>query len=86
MAIATGRQWLHELVSGKVADVDTIAQREGRSKRSVYMAMSLSFVAPDIVEAAVDGRLPRGIGATRLVDLPLSWALQRKRLGISSRL
>ena len=33
-AIATGRQWLQELISGKVADTEAIAQREGRSKRS----------------------------------------------------
>jgi hypothetical protein len=35
--------------------------------------ISLAFVAPDIIEAAAAGRLSRGIGITRLVDLPLSW-------------
>ena len=82
-AIATGRQWLLELTSGKMKDTDAIAAREGRSKRSVHMAISLAFVAPDIIEAAVAGKLPRGIGATRLVDLPPSWSLQRKRLGLT---
>ncbi len=80
-AIALGRKWLQDLISGKAADVETIAAREGRSARSVNMMISLAFVAPDIIEAAVAGRLPRGIGITRLVDLPLSWAEQKDSLG-----
>jgi hypothetical protein len=76
-AIALGRKWLDELVSGKVTDVEAIAARENRSARSVHMTISLAFIAPDIIEAAVAGRLPRGIGLTRLVDLPPSWAKQR---------
>jgi site-specific DNA recombinase len=84
-AVAQGRLWLDELVTGKVTNVDAIALREDRSRRSVHMIMSLAFVSPDIVEAAVSGQLPRGIGITRLVDLPSSWAKQRQRLGLVPR-
>lgn len=79
-AIALGRTWLQELVTGKTADIETIAAREGRSERSVQMALSLAFLAPDIVEAAIMGTLPRGIGVTRLVDMPPSWPAQRQAL------
>jgi site-specific DNA recombinase len=79
--IAMGRQWLNELMSGKVRDTNEIAKREGRSQRSVHMMLSLAFLAPDIVEAAVEGRLPRGIGMTRLTDLPPSWTSQWTSLG-----
>ena len=82
-ALAQGRQWLDELVTGTVPDTDAIAEREGRSKRSVHMTISLAFVAPDIVEAAVTGRLPRGVGITRLIDLPPSWSMQLERLGLA---
>ena len=85
-AIALGRKWLDEIVSGKSAGVDAIAEREGRSARSVHMTISLAFVAPDIVEAAVAGRLPRGIGVTRLVNLPLSWTKQNEALGLPPQL
>ena len=34
------------------------------------MTISLAFLAPDLVNAAIDGRLPRGMGVTRLTDLP----------------
>jgi ParB-like chromosome segregation protein Spo0J len=81
-AIATGRKWLKELVEGKSLDIEAIAKREGRSARSMQMMISLAFVAPDIVEAAIAGRLPRGLGTTRLADLPPSWRRQREVLGL----
>lgn len=84
-AVALGRQWLSELVSGEILDTEALAAREQRSKRSVHMLISLAFVAPDIIEALIASRLPRGIGITRLADLPPSWAKQRKMLGISNR-
>jgi len=84
-AIALGRKWLQDLITGKAKDADAIAAREGRSARSVNMMISLAFVAPDIIEAAAAGRLPRGIGVTRLVDLPLSWAKQKDALGLPTR-
>ncbi len=49
------------------------------------MTLSLAFLAPDIVKAAVEGRLPRGYGLKRLVDLPMAWPDQWRALG-SSRL
>jgi site-specific DNA recombinase len=51
--IAMSRLWPNELASGKARNTDEIATREGRSKRSVHMMLSLAFLAPDIVEAAV---------------------------------
>jgi hypothetical protein len=32
------------------------------------MTVSLAFLAPNLVKAAVEGRLPRGIGVERLRD------------------
>jgi site-specific DNA recombinase len=71
-------------MTGEIATVETIAAREGRSKRSVQMMISLAFVAPDIIEASVKGALPRGIGITRLMDLPPLWSDQRQQLGLKS--
>ena len=59
-AIAKGRRWLNEMISGKVEGIEAIAAREGVSERSARMGLSLAFLAPDIVQAAVDGTLPRG--------------------------
>jgi site-specific DNA recombinase len=84
-AVALGRKWLQDLISGRTGDVETIAAQNGRSARSVNMTISLAFVAPDIIEAAVAGRLPRGIGITRLIDLPLNWAEQKTALALPAK-
>jgi hypothetical protein len=46
--------------------------------------ISLAFLAPDLVKAAIDGRLPQGMGITRLTDLPAEWSRQREMLGFPS--
>jgi site-specific DNA recombinase len=81
-AIARGRQWLPEIETG-TATVDGIAAREACSKRHVSMTISLAFLAPSLVKAAVDGRLPRGIGVARLFDAPVAWSRQQQMLGFA---
>jgi hypothetical protein len=55
-------------------NTDRIAEREGCSVRKVNMTISLAFLAPDLVKAAIDGRLPYGMGIARLTDLPAEWS------------
>jgi len=46
----------------------------------------LAFLAPDIVEAILDGTQPVDLTAetlSRLPDLPVSWADQRALLGFN---
>ena len=81
-AIARGRLWLSEIQSGVVANVQDIAARERCSKRHVNMTLSLAFLAPSLVKAAVEGRLPRGIGVARMHELPPGWARQYGILGL----
>ena len=74
-SIARGRRWLDELTADARTTTEKIAEREGCSLRKVNMTISLAFLAPALVKAAIDGRLPRGVGVTRLFDLPadLTW-------------
>ena len=81
-SIATARAWLDELVSNRIKDVDALAQREHRSLRSTSMMLSLAFLAPALVQAIAEGRLPRGIGVTRLFDLSNDWSRQFVTLGL----
>jgi site-specific DNA recombinase len=83
-ALSRGRRWLDELISGAVTNIDEIAKRERCSSRKVNMTISLAFLAPDLVKAAIEGRLPRGIGITRLCDLPASWSDQYRQLGLAN--
>jgi site-specific DNA recombinase len=82
-AIGRGRRWLDEIVAGSVADVEQIAARQKCSVRQVNMTISLAFLAPDLVRAAVEGRLPRGIGVERLRDGPAEWSRQFEALGLN---
>ena len=64
--------------------VESIAARESKSERSIRMTLSLAFLSPDLVKAAIDGRLPRGFGLTRLIDLPIAWSDQWAALGLKA--
>ena len=84
-SISRGRRWLDELVTDDTATAATIAKREGCTTRKVNMAISLAFLAPDFVKAAIDGTLPHGMGVARLTDLPAEWSKQRQMLGLPGR-
>jgi site-specific DNA recombinase len=82
-AIAKGRRWLNDVVSGRVTNVTELCTREKCSIRQVNMTISLAFLAPNLVKAAVEGRLPRGIGVERLRDPPTEWSRQFEALGLN---
>jgi site-specific DNA recombinase len=82
-AIARGRRWLDDVVSGRVTRVAELCAREKCSVRQVNMTISLAFLAPTLVKAAVEGRLPRGIGVERLRDPPTEWSRQFEALGLN---
>jgi hypothetical protein len=83
-SIARGCRWLDELMTDPQSNTESIAAREGCSARKINMTISL-FLAPDIVKAAIEGRLPYGLGVARLCDLPAEWHRQRLMLGLSVR-
>jgi site-specific DNA recombinase len=63
--------------------VESIAKREVCSAGKVNMTISLAFLAPNLVKAAIEGRLSRGMGVARLCDLPAEWSRQRQMLGFA---
>jgi hypothetical protein len=81
-AIARGRRWLNEIVSGSVATDAGQLQRERCTVRHVNLTLSLAFLAPQLVKAAVEGRLPRGINIERLRDPHAEWGRQFEELGL----
>jgi DNA invertase Pin-like site-specific DNA recombinase len=81
-AIAQGRLWLDELISGAVTSTQEIAERQQCSVRQVNRAITLAFLSPRIIEAATEGRLPRGIGIASIRHLPAEWSKQHTALGL----
>ena len=82
-AIARGRRWLDDVISGRVTTVAQLCTRERCSVRQVNMTISLAFLAPNLVKAAVEGRLPRGIGVEQPRDPPTEWSRQFEALGLN---
>jgi hypothetical protein len=83
-ALGDSHRWLDELLSDPDQTLESLALREGKTDRSIRMTLSLAFLAPDIVKAAVEGRLPRGYGRKRLVELPMAWPDQWRALGFEA--
>jgi site-specific DNA recombinase len=76
-------------VAGRTDDgfrstIETLAAREGKTERSIRMTLSLAFLSPALVKAGIEGRLPRGFGARRLMDLPIEWSNQWSALGLKA--
>jgi site-specific DNA recombinase len=63
-----------------------LAKREGVSPSYFTRLVRLSYLAPDIVLAILDGRQPRDLTADKLLAhsrLPLAWHEQRSALGFA---
>jgi DNA invertase Pin-like site-specific DNA recombinase len=84
-AIARGRCWLDEIIADPNVTTESIAKREGCSPRKVNKTISLAFLAPDLVKAAIEGALPHGMGVARLFDLPAEWSRQHQMLGLAAQ-
>ena len=85
-SIARGRRWLGEMLTDAKVTTEYIATREKCSVRKVNMTISLAFLAPGLVNAAMNGQLPRGMGIARLCDLPAEWSRQYQALGLANPL
>jgi hypothetical protein len=83
-ALGHAHRWLDELMADPHQSIEMIAAREGKTERSIRMTLSLAFLAPAIVKAAIEGRLSRGFGVTRLIDPPMAWSDQWTALGLTA--
>jgi len=83
-ALRDAHRWLQELMTVSDQTVEALAAREGKTERSIRMTLSLAFLSPTLARAAIDGRLPRGFGAKRLMDLPMAWSDQWSALGLKA--
>lgn len=84
-AIATARCWRDALLPIPEEGIEAIALRHGKTERWVRKHLTLAFLDPKLVEAAVDGVLPRGYGLSRFLDLPADWTDQWRVLGLTNQ-
>lgn len=82
--IAKAHYWMQMLITGKANTVREIAASEGIAENEVSRRIQLAFLAPDIVEAILQGQQPNTLTAQsliRLKHLPGDWDGQRTLLG-----
>jgi hypothetical protein len=85
-AVTSAHRWFADLKTGKTRSIKQLAERVGVDKGDVSRILPLAFLAPDIVEAILDGRHPVDLTAYRLKrihTLPYDWQAQRDLLGFA---
>lgn len=77
-ALARAFRWRKMLETGAYATVGDIAAAEKINRAYVCRLLNLTLLAPDIVEAILDGRQPKGMQLDELVKaIPGAWDEQR---------
>jgi site-specific DNA recombinase len=80
------RRFNTTLVDSDGVPFAVLAKREGVSPSYFTRLVRLSYLAPDITQAILDGRQPRDLTADKLLAhsrLPLTWDEQRTVLGFA---
>jgi len=83
-AVVRAHRWFDDLIAGRARSLGEIAKREGISDRYVGHLMPLAFLAPDIVEAILNGTQLLDLTAetlTKRTGLPLGWPEQKVLFG-----
>ena len=85
-AVALAYHWAKRLEEGAYASVVEIAEAYGMSERYVWKILRLAHLAPDIVEAILDGSHPMDLTLRRLNDTQIAsdWGEQRAALGFAA--
>lgn len=81
-ALLRAHRWRRRIESGQAKSITDLAEQENVTVAYVCRLLPLTCLAPDIVEAILDGRQPKGLRlAEMLGNGPLAWEEQRVSLG-----
>jgi hypothetical protein len=74
--VARSQGWFEALITGQAQSIATLAKQAGLSERYVSSLLPLAFLAPSIIEAAAENRLPANFplaAMTNRPDIPIRW-------------
>jgi len=81
-ALARAFRWRRMLETGRYGTIDELAAAEKINSSYVSRLLRLTLLAPDIVEAVLDGRQPEGLSLPGLMEpFPVEWGQQRSTIG-----
>lgn len=79
-ALARAYRWKRMLEGGDIRSLSELAEAEKMNPSYLSRIYRLTLLAPDIVEAILDGRQPRILQlADMMDDMPVEWERQRER-------
>ena len=80
-ALVRAHRWRRKIESGRAKSITDLAEQEGVTDAYVCRLFPLTCLAPDIVEAILDGLQPRGLKLAGILgNGPVSWEEQRRHL------
>ena len=78
-ALVRARRWRRKIESGQAKSITDLAERERVTIAYVCRLLPLTCLAPEIVEAVLDGRQPKGLRLAEVLgNGPLIWQEQRR--------
>jgi hypothetical protein len=81
-ALVRAHRWRRRIESGRAKSITDLAEQEGVTDAYVCRLLPLTCLAPEIVEAILDGGQPKGLRLAELLgNTPLAWDGQRATLG-----
>jgi hypothetical protein len=84
-ALVRAHRWRRKIERGQAKSITDLAEQEGVTDAYVCRLMPLTCLAPDIVEAILDGRQPKGLRlAEMLGNGPVEWEEQRDAWSFST--
>ena len=83
-AIGRAHRWRRMIETGRCRSITDLAEQEKVTPSFVNRMLALTVLAPDIFEAILDGRQPKGLKLAEVLrDMPLDWEKQRISLGFT---
>jgi hypothetical protein len=83
-AVVRAHRWRRRIENGQAKSITDLAEQEGVTDAYVCRLLPLTCLAPDIVEAILDGRQPKGLRLTEVLrNGPLNWKGQRTAWGFA---
>jgi hypothetical protein len=81
-ALVRAFRWKHMLEAGEFATVSELAAAEKLDRSFVSHVLQLTLLAPDIVEAVLDGQQSPTVQLQALIKgIPVEWERQRELVG-----
>ena len=81
VALARAHRWKDVLEQGRCTAIRDLATAIGMDNSYVARILRLTLLAPDIIEAILEGTEPSGLSLGSLLNIPASWPEQRERWG-----